>query len=236
MANYMIVRQRVTDLTRFQTIFDRLKPNREAAGLTDLGQFCAAAEADAVIVVMEVEDISRAEEYWHSDVLEGRTEAGIGAYRWVGQGSSDKAKASAQAGRFRSQHLEDWLSKLMAKTPAANVKLKRAYEPPAAADGTRILIDRLWPRGISKEKAALDQWMKEIAPSTKLRKWFGHDPARWDEFRRRYATEVHDNAALLDRLRSFARAGPITLVYSAHDELHNDAVVLRDLVLGRKTA
>ena len=82
----------------------------------------------------------------------------------------------------------------MAKTPAANVKLKRAYEPPAAADGTRILIDRLWPRGISKEKAALDQWMKEIAPSTKLRKWFGHDPARWDEFRRRYATEVHDNA------------------------------------------
>ena len=80
MANYMIVRQRVTDLTRFQTIFDRLKPNREAAGLTDLGQFCAADEADAVIVVMEVEDISRAEEYWHSDVLEGRTEAGIVAH------------------------------------------------------------------------------------------------------------------------------------------------------------
>ena len=80
MANYMIVRQRVTDLTRFQTIFDRLKPNREAAGLTDLGQFCAADEVDAVIVVMEVEDISRAEEYWHSDVLEGRTEAGIVAH------------------------------------------------------------------------------------------------------------------------------------------------------------
>ena len=156
------------------------------------------------------------------------------AYRWVGEGSSDKAKASAQAGRFRSRHLEGWLSKLMtAKIPAANVKLKRAYEPPAATDGTRILIDRLWPRGISKEKAALDQWMKEIAPSTKLRKWFGHDPARWDEFRRRYATEVHDNAALLDQLRSFARRGPITLVYSAHDELHNDAIVLRDLVLGR---
>ena len=92
------IRQRVTDLTRFQTIFDRLKPNREAAGLTDLGQFCAADEADAVIVVMEVEDISRAEEYWHSDVLEGRTEAGIVAYRWVGQGSSDKAKASTETG------------------------------------------------------------------------------------------------------------------------------------------
>ena len=124
----------------------------------------------------------------------------------------------------------------MAKIPAANVKLKRAYESPAATDGTRILIDRLWPRGISKQKAALDQWMKEIAPSTKLRKWFGHDPDRWDEFRLRYATEVHDNAALLEQLRSFARRGPITLVYSAHDELHNDAVVLRDLVLGRKTA
>jgi len=125
---------------------------------------------------------------------------------------------------------------MTAKIPGANVKLKRAYEPPAATDGTRILIDRLWPRGISKKKAALDQWMKEIAPSTKLRKWFGHDPARWDEFRRRYAAEVHDNAALLDQLRSFARRGPITLVYSAHDELHNDAVVLRDLVLGRRMA
>ena len=107
---------------------------------------------------------------------------------------------------------------MTAKIPAANVKLKRAYEFPVATDGTRILIDRLWPRGISKEKAALDQWIKEIAPSAKLRKWFGHDPARWDEFRRRYATEVHDNAALLDQLRSLARRGPITLVYSAHDE------------------
>lgn len=122
------------------------------------------------------------------------------------------------------------------KIPAANVKLKRAYESPAAADGTRILIDRLWPRGIPKKKAALDQGMKEIAPSTKLRKWFGHDPARWDEFRRRYAAEVHENSALLDQLRSFARHGPITLVYPAHDELHNDAIVLRDLVLGRKRA
>ena len=103
---------------------------------------------------------------------------------------------------------------MTAKIPAANVKLKRAYEPPAATDGTRILIDRLWPRGISKEKAALDQWMKEIAPSTKLRKWFGHDPARWDEFRRRYATEVQTmprssiNCAHLHdvvRSRSFTR-------------------------------
>lgn len=118
-----------------------------------------------------------------------------------------------------------------------NVKLKRAYEPPATGDGTRVLIDRLWPRGLSKEKAALDQWMKEIAPSTELRKWFGHDPARWDEFRRRYAEEVHQHLDLLERLRSLARKGTLTLVYSAHDEEHNDAVELRELIVkGNRTA
>ena len=117
------------------------------------------------------------------------------------------------------------------KISAANVKLKRAYEPPAADDGTRILVDRLWPRGVTKKRAAIDQWMKDIAPSTELRKWFSHDPARWDEFRRRYAKEVHRNAALLDQLRSLARHGRITLVYSAHDEKHNDAVELRELIL-----
>ena len=83
------------------------------------------------------------------------------------------------------------------KIPASNVNLKRAYEPPAADDGTWILIDRLWPRGVSKERAAIDQWMKDISPSTELRKWFGHDPARWNEFRRRYAQEVHKNSDLL---------------------------------------
>ena len=119
------------------------------------------------------------------------------------------------------------------KVAAANVKLKRAYEPPAAEDGARILIDRLWPRGVSKEHAALDLWMKEISPSAELRKWFGHDPAHWEEFRDRYAEEVHQRPDLLDQLRSLARQGPITLVYSAHDEVHNDAVVLRDLILGR---
>jgi uncharacterized protein YeaO (DUF488 family) len=119
------------------------------------------------------------------------------------------------------------------KVPAGNVKLKRAYEPAVPKDGTRILIDRLWPRGLSKTEVALDHWMKDIAPSAKLRKWFGHDPARWDEFRRRYAEEVHHNASLFDQLRSLAGRGPITLVYSARDELHNDAVVLRKLLLGR---
>jgi len=120
--------------------------------------------------------------------------------------------------------------------PAANIRLKRAYEPPASEDGTRILIDRLWPRGVSKEHAALDQWMKEIGPSTELRKWFAHDPAKWQEFRRRYTEELHRNAELLRQLRALARDGTVTLVYSAHDELHNDAVQLRDVLLGRSQA
>jgi len=116
---------------------------------------------------------------------------------------------------------------------AGNVRLKRAYEPPSSDDGRRILIDRLWPRGVSKENAALGLWMKDIAPSAALRTWFGHDPARWQEFRRRYVDEVRRNAVLFGQLRALARQGPITLVYSAHDEAHNDAVVLRDLLLGR---
>ena len=89
---------------------------------------------------------------------------------------------------------------------AANVRLKRAYEPQAASDGTRILIDRLWPRGASKAAAALDLWMKEIAPSAELRKWFGHDPARWPAFRRRYAAELREHGAQLRELRARARS------------------------------
>jgi uncharacterized protein YeaO (DUF488 family) len=123
---------------------------------------------------------------------------------------------------------------MSATIPAANIKLKRAYEPPEPEDGARFLVDRLWPRGVSKAKAALDQWMKDIAPSTELRTWFGHDPGRWDEFRRRYSAELHQRSELLRELRSRASRGPITLVYSAHDEAHNDAVVLKDVLLGRK--
>ena len=119
------------------------------------------------------------------------------------------------------------------RVPAGNIKLKRAYEVPAPEDGVRILVDRLWPRGLSKQRAAINQWMKDISPSTKLRQWFGHDPSRWDEFRRRYATEVHQHPELLDQLRSLARKGQITLVYSASDEVHNDAVALRHVILGR---
>lgn len=115
-----------------------------------------------------------------------------------------------------------------------NIKLKRAYERADADDGTRILIDRLWPRGVRKTDAAIDEWMKDLAPSTALRKWFGHDPARWQEFRRRYAVEVHQHPEMLEQLRAMARQGPVTLVFSAHDEIHNDAIVLRELLLGHQ--
>jgi uncharacterized protein YeaO (DUF488 family) len=116
---------------------------------------------------------------------------------------------------------------------SANIRLKRAYEPPAANDGVQLLVDRLWPRGVRKANAAINQWMKDIAPSTALRKWFGHDPARWEEFRRRYVEELGEHPEQLTRLRTLAREGRITLVYSAHDEQHNDAVVLRGVLLGR---
>ena len=113
-----------------------------------------------------------------------------------------------------------------------SVRLKRAYEHPAAEDGTRILVDRLWPRGLRKEDAAIDQWAKELAPSTGLRKWFGHEPARWPQFRERYSAELREHSAQLDELRKLARRGRITLIYAAHDEEHNDAVVLREMLLG----
>jgi uncharacterized protein YeaO (DUF488 family) len=116
---------------------------------------------------------------------------------------------------------------------AGNIKLKRAYEQPEAADGIRVLIDRLWPRGVKKGDAAIDQWMKELSPSTELRNWFGHDPARWDEFRERYAAEVSQHPDQLKQLRALAGEGTVTLVYSAHDEEHNNAVALRGFILGR---
>jgi uncharacterized protein YeaO (DUF488 family) len=106
---------------------------------------------------------------------------------------------------------------------------------PAAQDGTRILIDRLWPRGVKKVDAAIDQWAKDIAPSTELRKWFGHDPARWQEFRNRYAAEIREHRDSIGKLRALARQGPVTLVYAAHDETLNDAVALRSFLLGRRT-
>jgi uncharacterized protein YeaO (DUF488 family) len=115
--------------------------------------------------------------------------------------------------------------------PSLDIRIKRAYEPPSSADGTRVLVDRLWPRGLKKANAHVAQWVKEVAPSSELRKWFGHDPARWEEFRRRYEAELADKRDLLGELRELAKNGPLTLVYSAHDEAHNQAVVLRDRLL-----
>ena len=112
-----------------------------------------------------------------------------------------------------------------------DVRLKRAYDDPATTDGYRVLIDRLWPRGVSRDRAKLDEWEKELAPSAELRQWFGHDPARFEEFRRRYIDELRHQRALLSTLRRRARDGTVTLVYSAHDEEHNDAVVLSEVLL-----
>ena len=111
-----------------------------------------------------------------------------------------------------------------------DVRMKRAYDPPARSDGYRVLIDRLWPRGVSREKADLDEWDRELAPSAELRKWFGHDPERFEEFRRRYVDELRDQRPRLSELRRRARAGTLTLVYGARDSEHNDAVVLADLL------
>ncbi|HET8607176.1 MAG TPA: DUF488 domain-containing protein [Gaiellaceae bacterium] len=111
-----------------------------------------------------------------------------------------------------------------------DVRRKRAYDPPAAGDGYRVLIDRLWPRGVSKDDARLDEWARELAPSAELRRWFGHDPERFDEFRRRYRDELAAQAGKLDELRGRARKGTLTLVYGARDTEHNDAVVLAELL------
>jgi uncharacterized protein YeaO (DUF488 family) len=112
------------------------------------------------------------------------------------------------------------------------VKLKRAYEPAARGDGYRVLVERLWPRGIRKEALALDEWRKEVAPSGELRKWFSHDPQRWSEFKLRYLKELKDPAAS-DQLRALADLaadGTLTLVFSSHDAEQNNAVVLKDQI------
>src|SRR5580698_1763317 len=114
------------------------------------------------------------------------------------------------------------------------VKIKRVYLPREKEDGTRILVDRLWPRGLTKEKASVDLWLKEIAPSTELRKWFSHDPTKWAEFRTRYLAELRGNAEQLARLKQEAAKGTTTLLYGAKDEDHNEAVVLLELLTQAK--
>ncbi len=109
------------------------------------------------------------------------------------------------------------------------VMLKRVYEPATSADGKRILVDRLWPRGLSKDKAKVDHWLKEVAPSTALRQWFGHDPEKWAEFQTRYRAELKSNPTL-DELRTLSAQGNVTLLYAARDQEHNEAVVLQKIL------
>ena len=112
------------------------------------------------------------------------------------------------------------------------IRIKRIYESPkpSPGDGKRILVDRLWPRGLKKEEVVVDEWIKEAAPSSDLRKWFGHDPAKWQEFKKRYGRELGGKGEIIERLRKQAAAGTVTILYSAKDTEHNNAVVLRDLI------
>ena len=111
------------------------------------------------------------------------------------------------------------------------ILLKRVYDPAGPEDGSRVLVDRVWPRGVSREALAAELWLREAAPSTELRRWFNHDPERWVEFQRRYRAELAGHAADLDHIRALAAKGVVTLIYSAHDETHNDAVVLHQVLL-----
>ena len=110
--------------------------------------------------------------------------------------------------------------------------VKRVYDPAAASDGLRVLVDRLWPRGLSKQKARIDVWLKDVAPSAELRRWFGHDPARWAVFRERYVAELGDGPALTELRKLLAQHKPVTLLFAARDEAHNNAVVLREILSG----
>lgn len=110
-----------------------------------------------------------------------------------------------------------------------SVMLKRVYDLPAKSDGKRVLVDRLWPRGLSKARAKIDFWLKEVAPTTELRQWFGHDPEKWSGFEKRYRAELKSNPAMTE-LRALSRQGNITLVYAARDQAHNEAVVLKEIL------
>jgi uncharacterized protein YeaO (DUF488 family) len=113
---------------------------------------------------------------------------------------------------------------------ARSIQLKRAYDEPSPADGQRILVERLWPRGVTKERAAVDLWLKDVAPSPELRKWFGHDPAKWEQFERRYWKELQGRKEAVELLRHKAQQGTVTLVYAARDEEHNGAVALQSFL------
>ncbi len=110
-----------------------------------------------------------------------------------------------------------------------SISLKRAYEQTAKTDGVRVLVDRLWPRGVTKTKANIDLWIKDLAPTTELRKWFGHDPEKWSEFQKKYRAELKGNPALSE-IRALSRQGNVTLVYAAKDQMHSHALVLKQVL------
>jgi uncharacterized protein YeaO (DUF488 family) len=116
------------------------------------------------------------------------------------------------------------------------IKLKRAYEKPSRDDGSRILVERLWPRGLTKERAAVDLWLKEVAPSLELRKWFGHDPAKWEQFQKRYWKELEEKEEAVQLLKQKGKQGAVTLVYAARDEKHNGALALKRFLEGLTSA
>ena len=111
-----------------------------------------------------------------------------------------------------------------------NIKIKRVYEKPDKTDGFRILVDRLWPRGLTKEKAAADLWLKDIAPSTELRKWFNHEPEKWKEFIKKYLVELKENKEPVSLLKECVKKGPVTLIYGARDQEHNEALIIKNFI------
>ena len=113
------------------------------------------------------------------------------------------------------------------------IQLKRVYEEPSDKDGLRVLVERLWPRGVTKERAAVDLWLKDVAPSPELRKWFGHDPARWEQFQERYQKELRKQEEAVQLLKQKGKEGTVTLVYAARDEEHNGALALKRFLQGR---
>lgn len=119
---------------------------------------------------------------------------------------------------------------------SSRVWLRRAHDAPTRNDGRRVLVDRIWPRGVSRDRAEIDHWCREVAPSDELRRWFGHDVRRWDEFRRRYRRELEDRGEQLDQLTAWAREGRVTLLFGAKDREHNNAVVLREVIEARCTS
>lgn len=150
----------------------------------------------------------------------GRAARGSGAARRPGSGAGEYSSPACYLHELES-----------GPTAAGEVRIKRIYEAPEAGDGYRALIDRLWPRGISRQRAALDAWLVELAPSTQLRRWFGHDPKRWSEFRRRYRAELRSQPQALESLRERARGQRVTLLYGSRETRINHAAVLREVLL-----